>query len=76
MPVLLINRADDVLSPEAKTRWLATHLPHCAGYHIIAGKERFFMYAQAEQVTPLIESFLQVEKKQRDAVPQSRIQES
>ncbi len=58
MPILLINRADDALSPEAKTRWLAQHLPACAGYHVIAGGERFFMYAQAEQVNSLIRAFL------------------
>jgi pimeloyl-ACP methyl ester carboxylesterase len=58
MPILLINRADDVLSPEAGTRWLAEHLPHCAGYHIISGREHFFMYSQADTVTPLIEAFL------------------
>ena len=58
MPVLLINRADDALSPEAKTRWLAQHLPVCAGYHVIAGGERFFMYAQAEEVNALMHAFL------------------
>lgn len=58
MPVLLINRADDVLSPEAGTRWLAEHLPHCGGYHIVSGREHLFMYSQAETVTPLIEAFL------------------
>jgi len=58
MPVLLINRADDALSPEANTRWLGEHLPDCAGYHIVPGRERFFMYSQSEAVTPLIESFL------------------
>jgi pimeloyl-ACP methyl ester carboxylesterase len=58
MPILLINRADDALAPEASTRWLALHLPCCAGYHVIDGKERFFMYAQAGTVTPLIASFL------------------
>ncbi len=58
MPILLINRADDVLAPEAKTRWLAEHLPNCAGYHVIAGRERFFMYANAEAVNRLIEEFL------------------
>ncbi len=62
MPVLLINRADDALSPEAKTRWLAQHLPICAGYHVIAGDERFFMYAQAEQVNALIHTFLAGER--------------
>lgn len=58
IPILLINRADDVLSPEDGTRWLAKHLPHCASYHIISGREHFFMYSQAEIVTPLIEAFL------------------
>jgi pimeloyl-ACP methyl ester carboxylesterase len=58
MPILLINRADDALSPEAKTHWLAQHLPHCVGYHVVPGGERFFMYSQAEHVTPLIEQFL------------------
>src|SRR6266581_7457635 len=58
MPILLINRADDVLSPEAKTRWLATQLPNCVGYHVVPGGERFFMYSQAEVVNPLIEQFL------------------
>jgi pimeloyl-ACP methyl ester carboxylesterase len=58
MPLLLINRADDALSPEASTRWLALHLSCCAGYHVVDGKERFFMYAQAETVTPLIALFL------------------
>ncbi len=62
MPVLLINRADDALSPEAKTRWLAQHLPVCAGYHVITGGERFFMYAQAEQVNALIHPFLAGER--------------
>jgi pimeloyl-ACP methyl ester carboxylesterase len=59
MPMLLINRADDALSPEVKTQWLAEHLPNCASYHIVPGGERFFMYAGAETVTPLIEAFLQ-----------------
>ena len=58
MPILLINRANDELSPEEKTRWLAGHLPNCAGYHVIAGGERFFMYSQAETVNALIEEFL------------------
>jgi len=58
MPVLLINRANDVLSPEEKTRWLAEHLPNCAGYHVVAGGERFFMYSQADTVNALIEKFL------------------
>jgi pimeloyl-ACP methyl ester carboxylesterase len=57
MPILLINRAGDVLSPEAKTRWLAGHLPNCAGYHLVPGNERFFMYAQAEEVNRLMEAF-------------------
>jgi pimeloyl-ACP methyl ester carboxylesterase len=58
MPVLLINRGDDALSPEAKTRWLAENLPNCAGYHVVSGGERFFMYTQAEAVNRLIEQFL------------------
>jgi pimeloyl-ACP methyl ester carboxylesterase len=58
MPVLLINRADDALAPEAKTRWLAQQLPACKGYHIVSGKERFFMYSQATEVTPLIAAVL------------------
>jgi pimeloyl-ACP methyl ester carboxylesterase len=58
MPVLLINRANDALAPEEKTRWLAEHLPHCAGYHVVAGGERFFMYSQAKTVNALIEEFL------------------
>jgi pimeloyl-ACP methyl ester carboxylesterase len=76
MPILLINRADDVLSPEAKTSWLAKHLPSCAGYHVVAGRERFFMYSQAEQVTPLIEAFLHTLNTQHNTVRQSAIQES
>ncbi|HLX58718.1 MAG TPA: alpha/beta hydrolase, partial [Ktedonobacteraceae bacterium] len=58
MPVLLINRAGDALAPEAKTRWLAQQLPACAGYHVVAGGERFFMYAQAEEVNQLMQAFL------------------
>jgi pimeloyl-ACP methyl ester carboxylesterase len=58
MPILLINRQDDALSPEAKTSWLAQHLPRCVGYHVIPGRERFFLYSEAELVTPLIEAFL------------------
>jgi pimeloyl-ACP methyl ester carboxylesterase len=58
MPVLLINRADDALSPAAKTHWLAQHLPNCTNYHVIAGGERFFMYAQADQVNVLMQAFL------------------
>lgn len=57
MPVLLINRDNDVLSPEAKTRWLAEHLPNCAGYYLVPGHERFFTYSQAEEVNRLIETF-------------------
>ncbi len=44
MPILLINRADDPLSPEAATQWLATHLPNCIGYFVIPGRERFFIF--------------------------------
>lgn len=58
MPVLLINRHDDALSPEAKTDWLAQHLPNCAGYYVVNGRERFFTYSQDKVVTPLIEMFL------------------
>src|SRR5260370_9816599 len=45
MPILLINREDDVLAPEPKTRWFAKHLPNCAAYHVVSGGERFFMYS-------------------------------
>lgn len=62
MPILLINRSDDALSPEYKTRWMAMQLPACAAYHVVPGRERFFMYSQAEVVTPLIEAFLRPEK--------------
>jgi pimeloyl-ACP methyl ester carboxylesterase len=58
MPVLLINREDDVLAPEPKTRWLSEHLPNCAGYHVISGGERFFMYSQARIVNQFIANFL------------------
>jgi pimeloyl-ACP methyl ester carboxylesterase len=58
MPILLINRADDALSPECKTCWLAGQLPNCAGYHVVPGGERFFMYSQAEVVNSLIEQLL------------------
>lgn len=68
MPILLINRADDVLSPEAKTRWLAGKLPNCSGYHVIAGKERFFMYAQAERVNKVMAEFLQAISSQKETV--------
>lgn len=44
MPVLLINRTDDRLSPETGTRWLAEHLPNCVGYHVIPARDRFFIY--------------------------------
>jgi pimeloyl-ACP methyl ester carboxylesterase len=60
MPTLLINREDDVLAPESKTRWFAEHLPNCAGYHVISGGERFFMYSQAHLVNQFIENFLNV----------------
>ncbi|MDQ6661675.1 MAG: alpha/beta hydrolase, partial [Chloroflexota bacterium] len=58
MPVLLINRADDALSPEIKTRWLAENLPNCAGYFVLPGGERFFLYSQAESVNALIQEHL------------------
>ncbi|GAC1342405.1 MAG: hypothetical protein NVS4B7_01800 [Ktedonobacteraceae bacterium] len=57
MPILLINRFDDALAPEAKTHWLSKQLSHC-NYHVIPGGERFFMYSQAETVTQLITQFL------------------
>lgn len=57
MPILLINRWDDVLSPEEKTAWMAQQLPRCE-YHVIPARERFFLYSEAEYVTPLIETFL------------------
>lgn len=63
MPVLLINRFDDVLSPEVRTRWFAEHLPNCAGYHVIPGGERFFLYSEAASVNPLIQNFLQREER-------------
>jgi pimeloyl-ACP methyl ester carboxylesterase len=60
MPILLINRGDDVLAPEPKTRWLSENLPNCAGYHVISGGGRFFMYAQAEIVNQLLVKFLTI----------------
>lgn len=68
MPILLINRADDALAPEAKTRWFAEHVPNCADYHVIAGSERFFMYSRAEMVTPHIEAFLQARDRHPDPI--------
>lgn len=62
MPILLINRDNDALSPEAKTRWLAKQLPNCAGYHVVPGRERFFMYSNAEAVNRLIEAFEETTK--------------
>lgn len=61
MPILLINRFDDALAPEDRTRWFAEHLPHCAGYHVIPGGERFFLYSEAAHVNPLLQDFLQRE---------------
>jgi pimeloyl-ACP methyl ester carboxylesterase len=58
MPILLINRFDDLLAPEARTRWFADHLPNCAGYHVLSGGERFFLYSEAARVNPLIADFL------------------
>lgn len=58
MPVLLINRFDDALAPETKTHWFARQLPTCAGYHVIAGGERFFMYSEATRVNRIIQDFL------------------
>lgn len=62
MPVLLINRFDDVLAPEERTHWFAEHLPNCAGYHVIPGGERFFLYSEAASVNPLLQNFLQREE--------------
>jgi pimeloyl-ACP methyl ester carboxylesterase len=62
MPILLLNREDDVLAPEPKTHWLSENLPNCAGYHVISGSERFFMYSQAGIVNQLIEKFLVVSR--------------
>jgi pimeloyl-ACP methyl ester carboxylesterase len=59
MPILLINRFDDPLVPEQKTHWLAEHLPNCAGYHVIPGGERFFMYSEATRVNQLMQGFLE-----------------
>lgn len=61
MPILLINRADDPLSPEAGTHWLAEQLPNCAAYSVISGRERFFLYSRAKEVTSLLERFLHTE---------------
>jgi pimeloyl-ACP methyl ester carboxylesterase len=65
MPVLLLNRGDDVLVPEPKTRWLSENLPNCADYHVISGGERFFMYTQADIVNQLINKFLTVVSRNR-----------
>lgn len=59
MPVLLINRFDDTLSPEGKTHWFAEHLPNCAGYHVIPGGERFFLYSEATRVNQIMQGFLE-----------------
>jgi pimeloyl-ACP methyl ester carboxylesterase len=58
MPVLLINRNDDALAPENRTRWLSRHLPNCAGYYVVPGGEHFFMYAEATCVNQIIQHFL------------------
>ncbi len=58
MPILVINRDDDILAPEPKTHWLAENLPNCAGYHVISGGERFFMYSQADILNQLVRNFL------------------
>jgi pimeloyl-ACP methyl ester carboxylesterase len=73
MPILLINRLDDALSPAVKTAWLAQHLPDCAGHHLIPGRERFFLYSEAELVTPLIEHFLNT--CQKNEVPEQNVVE-
>ena len=58
MPILLVNRLDDTLSPEPKTHWLSQQLPNCAGYHLVPGGERFFMYSQADAVNHILKQFL------------------
>jgi pimeloyl-ACP methyl ester carboxylesterase len=58
MPIVLINRMDDALSPQTKTAWLAQHLPACAGYHLVPARERFFLYSEADHINPIIEKFL------------------
>ena len=63
MPILLINRTNDALSPEPKTRWLAENLPDCAGYHVVSGEERFFMYSEAATVNQLFRQFLTSENE-------------
>lgn len=65
MPILLINREDDRLAPAEKTRWLAENLPDCVAYHVVNGRERFFMYSQDHTVTPLIAAFLKQQNTQR-----------
>jgi pimeloyl-ACP methyl ester carboxylesterase len=62
MPILLINRWDDALAPEAKTAWLAKRLPNCV-YHVVPGRGRFFLYSEAKHVTALIETFLATGKE-------------
>ena len=74
LPILLINRADDPLAPETATQWLATYLPNCVSYVVTQGRERFFMYSCAQEVTPLIETFLlstlkQIVVKESGALP-------
>jgi pimeloyl-ACP methyl ester carboxylesterase len=58
MPVLLVNRYDDALSPRVATDWLAQHLPGYVDYQLVPARERFFLYSEAELVTPLIAAFL------------------
>jgi len=70
MPILLINRFDDALSPEVKTHWLSAQLSDC-DYHVIPGGERFFMYSQAETVTQLIEQFLTAHVSPERTTPNS-----
>ncbi|GHO44875.1 alpha/beta fold hydrolase [Ktedonospora formicarum] len=71
MPALIINRSDDALSPEHKTRWMAQQLTACDAYHVVPGRERFFMYSQAEIVTPLIETFLRSERPRPEPAGQT-----
>lgn len=67
MPVLLINRFDDALSPEHKTHWFAEHLPNCAGYYVIPGGERFFMYSEAARVNQIMQSQYPYENLESDS---------
>jgi pimeloyl-ACP methyl ester carboxylesterase len=68
MPILLINRWDDALAPEAKTAWLAERLPNCV-YRVVPARGRFFLYSEADHVTPLIDRFLAAQQE----LPRARL---